>query len=127
MEKKRISKYWGLAPLMALALAGRASAASLIQCGNSKIEDGQQFSVCGFQDLLDTVGRIVTFVLYGVAGLATAMIIYGGALIMLANGKESEVAKGRKIIMGVATGLLIVFGSWAIVNTILRIFFPARP
>jgi hypothetical protein len=115
------------APALAFLLASPVSAASLVQCGNGRVEDGQEFKVCGWQDLLDTVGRIVNFALWGVAGLGTAMIIYGGVVILTANGKQAEVAKGRKIIEGVAVGALIVFGAWAIVNTIMRIFFPQRP
>lgn len=66
---------------------------------------------------------IQTVVNYGLSFLglfAVVMVIYGGVLYVLSRGDEDMATKGKKTIGYSAIGILIVLGSYAIVNTLIN-------
>mgnify|MGYP000173613789 CR=1 FL=1 len=81
----------------------------------------------GYDDALtqnaDARTFIQTVVNYGLSFLglfAVIMVIYGGVLYVLSRGDEDMASKGRKTIGYSAIGILIVLGSFAIVNTLIN-------
>lgn len=55
----------------------------------------------------------------GIAGILAAIVLMGGGLIWLTSGGESgRIAQAKNLIVGSVTGLIILFCSWIILNTI---------
>ncbi len=65
------------------------------------------------------VGRIINAVLGLIGTLALVMFVFGGFLWMTAAGNEKQVAKGQKILLWSALGLVIIFTSYALVRFLL--------
>ncbi len=90
------------------------AATGLINCGN----EGQ--APCTFADLENTIARVFNFILlYIAAPVTVAMIVFGGVKMIISGGNKSTFDQGKKIITSAAIGLVIVFGAWLIVNTVL--------
>jgi hypothetical protein len=75
---------------------------------------------CELSDAL-RVGVWVTQWILGIVGsLALLMFIYGGFTWLTSAGNTKAVDKGKAIVMGAATGLVIVFLSYSIVDFSLK-------
>lgn len=84
--------------------------------------------LCTFQDLIDFIYRIVHFAVVVLAPLAVVVVIvYGAFLIMVSGPNPSLLIKGKAAIGDAVLGLLIVWGAWAIVNTMFYLFGFALP
>jgi len=70
-----------------------------------------------------TVGQLIGNVIraaLGISGsIALLMVVWGGFLWMTSSGNSERVEKGKNTLMWAALGLLIIFGSYIIVNAIL--------
>ncbi len=64
--------------------------------------------------------NVVNFALGFLGLIAVVVVIYGGILYVISGGEPEKAGKGKKVIGFAAIGLLIVMGSFALVNTILR-------
>jgi len=74
-------------------------------------------NVCGLNELLQVVVNF-TQLLLGVTGsLALLAFLYGGVLWIISSGKQEMIEKGKQAIQAAVIGLLIMLGSWLIVNT----------
>ena len=51
--------------------------------------------------------------------LAPLFIAFGGILILTAGGSPEQVNKGKKAIYHAIIGIVVAFGAWAIINTIM--------
>lgn len=51
--------------------------------------------------------------------IAVAMVIYGGILYVTSAGEEEKTGKAKKILLYAIIGIVIIFLSFAIVNTVL--------
>lgn len=71
-------------------------------------------------DLKSYVLKIVNFALGFLGLIAVLIVIYGGVLYVTAAGEDEKVGKAKKAIGYAAIGLLIVMGSFAFVNTIIK-------
>ncbi len=61
--------------------------------------------------------------LLGFLGLiAIIMVIYGGFLYLTSGGDDAAASKGRTVILYAIIGIVIILLSYAIVNTVIRIF-----
>lgn len=67
----------------------------------------------------ELIVKIVNFALGFLGLIAMVIIIYGGVRYVTSAGESEGVEKGKKSLMYAAIGLIIVIGSYAIVNTIL--------
>lgn len=65
----------------------------------------------------EAVLTIVNYFLYFVGLLGVVMVIYSGYLYIFSVGEDVD--KGKKIIMYVAVGIILILISFALVNTIL--------
>lgn len=71
-----------------------------------------------------TTGRefilnVTNFILGFLGILAVVIVIYGGFLYVTAAGQEEQATKGKKSITYAIIGIILILGSFAIVNTIL--------
>ena len=68
----------------------------------------------------ELISNIIRVVLGVVAILALVIIIYGGIEILISAGNEDRVKRGRDSLMWAFIGLLIVFGSYGIIQAVFK-------
>ena len=68
------------------------------------------------------IGIVIKSVM-GILGTITlVMIIYGGFIWMTSSGNSEKTKKARDIIIWASLGIVVIFASYAILNTVLNIF-----
>lgn len=67
----------------------------------------------------DLILRIINYFLTFLGVIAVIMVIYAGVLYVTSAGNDDAVGKAKKILLYAGIGLLLVFVSYALVNTIL--------
>ncbi|MFH1284125.1 MAG: PKD domain-containing protein [Candidatus Peregrinibacteria bacterium] len=82
--------------------------------------EGYHEALTTTSDVKDFIITIVNFALGFLGIIAVIIVIYGGVLYVTAGGEEEPTQKAKKAIGYAAIGLLIVMGSFAFVNTIIR-------
>jgi|GEM_PF-1538013 len=82
--------------------------------------EGYDSSLVANTDLKSFVLKIVNFALTFLGLLAVLIVIYGGVLYVTSGGEEEKTGKGKKAITYASIGILIVLGSYAFVNTIIK-------
>ncbi len=75
--------------------------------------------VGGETDARAFITKILRFALTFLGILCVCLIIYGGFLYITSAGEEEGAKKGKTIIIYCVIGLVIIFASYAIVNTVL--------
>lgn len=73
----------------------------------------------GESDFKSIVKTILNFALSFLGFVMVIMIIYAGVLYVTAAGNEDNVGKAKKILMYCAIGTVLIFISFAFVNTLL--------
>lgn len=81
--------------------------------------DGFDKGLVASTDLREFIIRIVNYALGFLALLAVLLVIYGGVLYLTAAGEEEKTTTGKKSIMYAVIGLIIIMGSFALVNTVI--------
>jgi len=77
-------------------------------CGDCKLED--------FTKLAVEASRFI----FGITGsLALLMFAVGGFWWLTAAGTAERIEKGKKTLVAAVVGIIIIFGAWVIVNTLL--------
>ncbi len=75
---------------------------------------------CGLNDIVNLFVGAANY-LFGIVGaLALLFFIYGGVLWLTAGGKAEQIEKGKKVLIGAVIGLVIIFGSWILVQFIME-------
>lgn len=97
-----------------------ADAQGLVPCG------GKNQNPCTPCDIFVVIQNILNFLIYYISvPLATIMLAYGGFLMMLPGlGGEKSVAthiRGKKVVTNAVIGVFIVFFSWLIIDTIIKV------
>ena len=82
--------------------------------------EGYDESLTSSSDVREFVIKIVNFALGFLGLIAVIIVIYGGVLYVTAAGEDEKMQKGKKAITYAVIGLLIVMGSFALVNTVIR-------
>ena len=78
------------------------------------------FTPCGISDFFTMLGNIYSFIVYMIATpLAIIALTIGGIFILISAGNANLMSKGKQILWAAIIGLFLVWGSWAIINTIL--------
>lgn len=57
----------------------------------------------------DYVSRLLTWVVPILGGVAVLMIIYAGYLYMTSQGNQEQIGEAKNIMIGVITGILLLF------------------
>jgi len=79
-------------------------------CGGYTLNDFVQLGVNVAQWILGIVGS-----------LALLFFIYGGIMMIISSGKSEMVQKAKTILTNAVIGLIIVFGSWMIINFTVQV------
>ncbi|MEK7085490.1 MAG: pilin, partial [Patescibacteria group bacterium] len=82
--------------------------------------EGFDTAIVASTDLKQFIIKVVNFALGFLGLIAVVMMIYGGVLYVTSQGEDEATGKGKKIIGYTAVGLLIVLGSFAFVNTVIK-------
>ncbi|MCR4280497.1 MAG: pilin [Candidatus Komeilibacteria bacterium] len=105
-------KKLALLPLTLIFLPWRVAASGLLPAcakeGNCGLDDGFQVLVTIAEWGLGLLGAVVLL-----------FFIYGGFVWLTSGGSSEKITKGKSILLNTLFGMLIVLGSWLIVNTIL--------
>lgn len=89
--------------------------------GLATLDDaGYDTALTESNDLREFIIRIVNFALGFLGLIAVIIVIYGGFLYVTAAGEQEKTETGKKAILYATIGLLIVLGSFAFVNTIIK-------
>jgi hypothetical protein len=75
----------------------------------------------GFCGLLQLFQNLLNFAFTISIPIATLVIAYGGFRIMTAAGSPTGLKAGRDAITAALIGVVIVFGAWIIINTLLNV------
>lgn len=98
-----------------LVNAAPIEAAGLIPCGGPSEPD---CNVCYFFELINNV---IKFFLFTVALPVTIlMFVVGGVLFLFAGAKPELMNRAKAIITAAIIGLVLMFGAWIMVNTVLQ-------
>jgi len=77
---------------------------------------------CGLCDFFSLVVNIFAFIAFRLAPpVAGLLIVFAGALFLVSGGSEERISQAKKIFVNVVIGLIFVFASWLIVNSIIRV------
>lgn len=77
-------------------------------------------SLTQVKDAREFVVKVVQYALGFLGLFAVVMIIYGGFLYVSSGGESEGPEKGKKVILYAVIGLLIIMGSYTIVNTVIK-------
>ncbi len=127
MTKKKIFSLIIITLFLGLFLASQVSAQGMLPeaTGSSSCSTtgGRSASDCGdyaISDFLALALKISKFV-FGILGsLTLLMFVYGGVMFLISAGSADKVGQAKKIITAAVVGLLIVFGSWLIINFVFK-------
>lgn len=91
-----------------------ATADGLVPCG------GPGEPQCEIRHFFILLDRIYNFIVWNIATpLAVLMLVLGGIFLMISAGNPNLAGTARKILQWAVIGLILVFGSWVIINFIL--------
>lgn len=127
MKKKKIFSLIIITLFLGLVLAFQVSAQGILPeaTGSSDCsKDGAMSPTdCGdyaISDFLALAINISKFVFGIIGSLTLAMFVYGGVMFLISAGSADKVGQAKKIITAAVVGLLIVFGSWLIINFVFK-------
>ncbi len=101
----------------------------LVPCGNT-IDPATGAGACQLSDLFTLILNIYNFIVLISTALAALLIVLGGAIIVVSGGPGGKnpvtgaispnmYSTAKSMLTGAVMGLLLVFGSWVIVNAVL--------
>lgn len=73
----------------------------------------------GEGDFKTLANRIINFFLGFLGFISILMVIYAGILYVTSAGNDDSVGKAKKILLYAVVGIVVIFLSYALVNTIL--------
>jgi PKD repeat protein len=83
-------------------------------------EEGFADELTSSTDLKDFIITVVNWALTFLGLISVLVIIYGGVLYVTSGGEEEKTQTGKKAIQYAVVGILIILGSFAFVNTIIK-------
>jgi len=88
--------------------------------GGSHLVPSCPGGVCGFNELMIMINRIINFILLDIATpIAAIVFVYAGILLIFSGGDSGKITKAKAMIKNLIIGFVIVLAAWLIVNTIL--------
>ena len=75
---------------------------------------------CNIPKFFQLMNNVMEWLVIIVTPIAGVLIIWGGILIMTAGGAPGNIERGKSVIRGSVVGLVIAFGAWIIMRTILE-------
>lgn len=77
---------------------------------------------CTFCDVLKVFATIMQWILSTVAALSLFFVIYGGFDLLTSGGNSEKVDAGKKKLGGAIIGLMVVLGSYLVINAVIFMF-----
>ena len=74
---------------------------------------------CTLTDMVGVIANGMDWIFSIVGAAALLMFVYGGFTFLISAGNEEQVKKGKAILQGAIIGLIIVLGSYMIINFLL--------
>jgi hypothetical protein len=74
---------------------------------------------CSLNDFFILLKTLIDALLFATFPIAVIVIIMGGFKILTAQENTGKMGQGKKMVTWAVYGMLITFGSWLIVNTLL--------
>lgn len=71
-------------------------------------------------DLREFIVQVTNFALGFLGLIAVVIVIYGGFMYVTAAGEQEKAEKGKKAVTYAVIGIVLILGSFAIVNTVLQ-------
>ena len=102
-----------------LAFAQATTAAPAVSGSGIAVTNPEDNIIGGETDARAFITKILRFALTFLGILCVVLIIYGGFLYITSAGEEDGAKKGKTIIIYCIIGLVIIYASYAIVNTVL--------
>lgn len=99
------------------------NAVSLVPCGRlpGPGVPVEETKLCGVCDILSLASRIINFVLFTlVPAIAVLLYLIAGFMILLGGANPGWVATGTSIFKTTTWGVIIIFASWMITNSVLK-------
>ncbi len=84
------------------------------ECLDDKAEN------CGLTEMVELFANLYSFFLKYLGALALLLFVIGGIQFITAGGNQEKVAKARKLLTGTTVGLVIVMGSFVIIQQIQK-------
>lgn len=76
--------------------------------------------ILGLRAFFEVATRVINAIIFClVPPIATLMLIIGGVILLLSGGSPETSSLGKKIIFATIVGMVLVYGSWLIINTLL--------
>ncbi len=114
-----------LTPTTILAGYDSACGAGIVPCGCGDPiigPDGKCTNCCELSDIFVMLNNVYGFMIkYIATTLATIMIIVGAVFMMISAGNPNLAGTGRKMVYSAIIGMILVFGSWLIINSLLEL------
>lgn len=102
------------------------SSVALAQSPSPLIEDFSGLTQSGAK--IENVPKLVVNLLFVLAGfLALGYLMFGGIRWITSRGDKNAVAEARKHIISAIVGIVVVAGSYLILNTVFRLTGAANP
>jgi cbb3-type cytochrome oxidase subunit 3 len=93
----------------------------LIVCGGAGGPDaGSDYNECDFGDLIVLLRRLIDFAIFIGLIISTGVFIYAGFLYMFSSESKDRTAEAKQMIRYTVYGILIIIGSWILVNTLVQ-------
>ena len=85
----------------------------IVPCGNAGQKD------CDFDQLINLVNRIITYLIYIAIPIASIAFAYAGFELLTSGGNPSKMAEAKKLMSRVGIGFIIMLGAYLIVKQIM--------
>jgi hypothetical protein len=117
-----------LALAVVVAFPLLVNAQGLVTCNPTAGSTQPVLSECGVCEFLATAGRVINFMLIGIAAPAAAFFVaWGAVLIGTAGGNAGQVDKGKGHITAAVIGLAVGFTGWLLVAQFLHVLTAGSP
>ncbi|HEY4524403.1 MAG TPA: hypothetical protein VJL36_01430 [Candidatus Paceibacterota bacterium] len=74
---------------------------------------------CNYQDFLQLIGNLFQYLLLIAVPLATAVIVWGGIVLVTAGANEGKRSQAKSMIGFAIWGLALALAAWLIIKTIM--------
>jgi hypothetical protein len=102
-------------PFAAGAQTGQPAPAGLVPCGTGPAP----VTPCKLSDFIPLIKKILNFLILISAPIGALAVAIGGGMYLFSGPNPKLQGTAKTILTDAFVGLLIVFGAWLIVNTIL--------
>ena len=111
---KKLKSIFLITTLIILFLVPDITQAGLVPCG------GPNQPACEICHLFVMLDGTIDFVLFNIVfPLGTLLLVIGGGMFMLSSGEPQKITSAKKILFSTIVGLIIIFSSWLMVNTLM--------